>query len=270
MAISYCLLHIDRERRRCKAALKYLDAACRYLHWESKRETGMKKIILVGAFALLAACGSSAKESLPAAGADNTSASAATSGGGASTETSLGGTDDTITVTELSDMPPKCVELLGKFLKQIEPTVSKIDWDKATLADFEAFGTQFQAESDSFDKDTTAAGCDKYNLEGSDEKQFQQMEALAQSEAPGTVGFIKFLNSLSASASGSGGAVPSDCDGTIAEIDPFVKRGGTMQDLTMAEVTRLGQLITAVQTNCTGDEATAFFARADVKAFMGG
>ena len=139
----------------------------------------MKKIILVGVFGLLAACGSSAKESLPAAGADNTSAPAGTSGGGASTETSLGGADDTITVGELSDMPPKCVELLGKFLKQIEPTVSKIDWDKATLADFEAFGDQFQAESDSFDKDTTAAGCDKYNLEGSDEKQIEQMAALA-------------------------------------------------------------------------------------------
>ena len=230
----------------------------------------MKKIILVGAFALLAACGSSAKEGSPAAGADNTSPSAGTSGGGASTETSISGTDDTITVNELSDMPPKCVELLGKFLKQIEPTVSKIDWDKATLADFEAFGDSFQAESDSFDKDTSAAGCDKYNLEGSDEKQFQQMEALAQSEAPGTVGFIKFLNSLTASASGSGGSVPADCNGTIAEIEPFVKSGGTMKDLTMAEVTRLGQLMTAVQTNCTSDEATAFFARDDVSAFISG
>ncbi|MEY2414879.1 MAG: hypothetical protein QOH53_213, partial [Ilumatobacteraceae bacterium] len=156
----------------------------------------MKKIILVGAFALLAACGSSAKEGSPAAGSDVTSASAGTSVGSAPTETSISGSGDTITVSELSDMPPKCVELLGKFLKQIEPTVSKINWDKATLAEFQAFGTQFQAESDSFDKDTTAAGCDKYNLQGSDEKQFQQMEALAQSEAPGTVGFIKFLNSL--------------------------------------------------------------------------
>jgi hypothetical protein len=226
----------------------------------------MKKIILVGAFVLLAACGSSAKEGSPAAGPDNTSAS----GGSRSTETSVAGSDDTITVNELSDMPPKCVELLGKFLKQIEPTVSKIDWDKATLADFEKFGDSFQAESDSFDKETTAAGCDKYNLEGSDEKQFQQMEALAQSEAPGTVGFIKFLNSLTASASGSGGSVPADCNGTIAEIEPFVKSGGTMKDLTMAEVTRLGQLMRAVQTNCTSDEATAFFARDDVSAFISG
>ena len=226
----------------------------------------MKKIILVGAFALLAACGSSAKDGSSAEGTDNTSAPAVTSGGG--TETSIPGSDDTITVSELSDMPPKCVELLGKFLKQIEPTVSKVDWDKATLADFEAFGTQFQAESDSFDKDTTAAGCDKYNLDGSDEKQFQQMEALAQSEAPGTVGFIKFLNSLTASASASGGAVPSDCNGTIAETEKFLKGGGTMKDLTMTEVTRLGQLMSAIGTNCTSEEASAFYDRDDVSAFM--
>ena len=226
----------------------------------------MKKIILVGAFALLAACGSSAKEGLPAAGADNTSASA----GGASADTSIAGSDDTIIVSDLGDMPPKCIELLGKFLKQIEPTVSKIDWDKATLADFEKFGDSFQAESDSFDKETSAAGCDKYNLEGSDEKQFEQMAALAQSEAPGTVGFIKFLNSLASAATASGGSIPSDCDGTIAEIEPFVKRGGTMKDLTMTEVTRLGQLMTAIQKNCTTEESTAFFGRDDVTAFISG
>lgn len=225
----------------------------------------MKKIILVGAFALLAACGSSAKEGSSAASTENTSASA----GGASTETSISGSDDTITVSDLSDMPPKCVELLGKFLKQIEPTVSKIDWDKATLADFESFSNSFKAESDSFDKETTAAGCDKYNLDGSDERQFQQMEALAKSEAPGTVGFIKFLNSLTSAATASGGgAIPSDCDGTIAEIETFIKGGGTMKDLTMAEVTRLGQLMTAIGTNCTSDQATAFFGRDDVSAFI--
>ena len=50
--------------------------------------------------------------------------------------------------SDFSDMPPKCIELLGTFLKKIEPTVSEIDWDKATLAEFEAFGDQFKTESD--------------------------------------------------------------------------------------------------------------------------
>jgi hypothetical protein len=167
-------------------------------------------------------------------------------------------------------MPPKCIELLGKFLKQIEPTVSKIDWHKATLGEFETIGDSFKAESDSFDTETRAAGCDKYNLQGSDERQFEQMAALAKSEAPGTLGFIEFLNSLSAAASATGGSVPADCNGTIAAIEPFVAAGGTMKDLTLAEVTRLSQLLTAVRTNCTSAESTAFFGRDDVTAFING
>jgi hypothetical protein len=230
----------------------------------------MKKIILVGAFALLAACGSSGNGASGGAGADNTSESAGATVAGASSETSVAGSDDTITVSDLGDMPPKCIELLGKFLKQIEPTVSKIDWDKATLADFEAFGDSFKTESDSFDQETSKAGCDKYNLEGSDEKQFGQMAALAQSEAPGTVDFLKFLNSLSAAATATGGSVPADCDGTIAEIEPFVSAGGTIKDMTMVEYTRLGQLISAVQVNCSTEESTAFFNRDDVAAFVSG
>ena len=239
-----------------------------------ERKNGMKKTILVGAFALLAACGSTAKDT--SVGADNTSAPANASAptgstvAGASTETSIAGATDTILVDNLGDMPPKCIELLGKFLKQIEPTVSKIDWDKATLADFEAFGNTFKAESDSFDKETTAAGCDKYNLQGSDEKQFQQMAALAKSEAPGTLAFLRFLNSLSATAKATGGSVPTDCNATIAEIEPFVSRGGTVKDLTMVQVTRLGQLMTAIRVNCTSEQSTAFLNRADVRAFISG
>ncbi len=238
----------------------------------------MKKIIVMGAFALLAACGSSSNGASVEGGANNTAASSATVAGGpsetsvagGSSETSAAGSSDTIVVDNLGDMPPKCIDLLSKFLKQIEPTVSKIDWQKATLGDFEAFGNTFKAESDSFDTETTAAGCDKYNLQGSDEKQFQQMAALAKSAAPGTLGFLQFLNSLSSAATASGGSVPADCNGTIAEIEPFVSHGGTMKDLTMVEVTRLGQLMTAVRTNCTSEESTAFFSRADVSAFVSG
>ncbi|MEP7045181.1 MAG: hypothetical protein ABI949_00800 [Ilumatobacteraceae bacterium] len=236
----------------------------------------MKKMIFVGAFALLAACGGSDKSASGPAATANTSPSAGsvatsdTTIGAGSSETTIAGSGDTITVDNFGDMPPKCIELLGQFLKQIEPTVSKIDWDKATLGDFETFGQSFQAESDSFDKETTAAGCDKYNLQGSDEKQFEQMAALAAKEAPGTVGFIKFLNSLSATATATAGSVPADCKGTIAEIDTFVSAGGTMKGLTMVQVTRLGQLMTAIRTICTSDESTAFFSRADVNAFISG
>ena len=37
----------------------------------------------------------------------------------------------------------------------------------------------------------------------------------------------------------------------------------------MVEITKLGQLMTAVGTNCTEDEAAAFYGRDDLKAFIG-
>lgn len=223
----------------------------------------MKRIILVGAIALLAACGSSDNSASVSTSGDQTSAT-----GGAS-DTTLEGSEDTITVDNFGDMPPKCIELLSTFLKKIEPTVSEIDWDKATLGDFETFGDSFKTESDAFDTATSEAGCNKYNLNGSDEKQFEQMSELAAAEAPGTLGFIKFLGALSSAATDSAGDLPTDCPSTIAAIEPFIADGGTMKDLTMAEVTRLGQLMPAIGTNCTEEEAAAFYARDDLNAFIG-
>jgi hypothetical protein len=230
----------------------------------------MKKMILIGAFALLAtACGSSDKDVAVGDATDGTSASVENSSVDDSTAGSVEGSDDTISVDDFGDMPPKCIELLASFLKQIEPTVSAIDWDKATLGDFEEFSTQFQTESDSFDAQTAAAGCDKYNLTGSDEKQFEQMAELAAAEAPGALGFIEFLSSLSESQTAASENLPSDCAGTIDAIEPYLAKG-TMQDLTVAEVGLVGQLMGAIGTNCTAEEATAFYGRDDVTAFVGG
>jgi hypothetical protein len=240
----------------------------------------MRKLILVGTFALLAACGSSsngvsvgtesnAASDATSAAAATTPATTPTADSANGTATTAGGSDDTINVNDFSEMPPQCIELLGKFLKKIEPTVSQIDWDTATVAEFEDFSKQFQSDSDSFDAASSAAGCDKYNLTGSDDKQFEQMAALAATEAPGALGFINFLKSLSTSDAATAD-VPTDCNGTIAAIEPFLAKGETMRDLTIADVTRLGQLMTAVSTNCTSDEATAFFSRADVSAFVSG
>jgi hypothetical protein len=238
----------------------------------------MKRLMLAGAFALLAACGSSSNgvsvgtqagatsvATTPAAAATTPTADTSASGG----TTPVAGSDDTISVNDFSEMPPKCIELLSKFLKKIEPTASKIDWNTETVADFEDFTKQFQTDSDSFDAESSAAGCDKYNLTGSDDKQFEQMAALAATEAPGALGFINFLKSLSQSGTATGD-VPSDCQGTIAAIEPFLAKGETMKDLTLADVTKLGQLMTAVSANCTSEEATAFFSRADVTAFVSG
>jgi hypothetical protein len=221
----------------------------------------MKRIILVSAFAVLAACGSTKSEVSVGTATDQTSASESAAPG---TDAS----DGTINVDNFGDMPPQCIELFTSFLKQIEPETSKIEWETATRAEFEAFGDKFEAESDAFDTQTSAAGCDQYNLDPSDDKIFDQIVELAASEAPGTVGFLKFIDSLSdASTSGS---LPTDCAGTIAAIEPFLASGKTMNDLTLAEVTRFGGLMNAVTTNCTAEQSAAFYGREDVTTFTGG
>jgi hypothetical protein len=228
----------------------------------------MKRIILVSAVVLLAACGSTKTGVSVSTATDQTSAPDTVVPATDTAETTAG-SDDTINVDNFGDMPKQCVELFTSFLKQIEPDVSAIDWEKATLADFEAFGTQFQAESDAFDAQRTAAGCDKYNFNDSDEEVFKQLTDVAAAEAPGTLAFLAFLNALSADSTADSGSVPTDCTGTIAAIEPFLGTGKTMQDLTIAEVTRLGGLVTAVTTNCTTEEAAAFFDRDDVTTFIG-
>lgn len=224
----------------------------------------MKKIVLMGAFALLTACGSSSgvsisKSTTPAGGTASAAGSGTTAAPG-----------DTISVKNFGDMPPQCIKLLSTFLKQIEPIVSKVDWTKATLADFEALGTQFTDESKTFDTQSSTAGCDKYNVTGSDAEQLKQVIALAVKDAPGTVKFLTYMGALSASSAGAGASVPSDCAGTIAAIEPFLGKGKTMKDLTMADITKLGSLMSAVGTNCTSAESSAFYQRADVKAFISG
>jgi hypothetical protein len=229
----------------------------------------MKRTILIGAFVLLvAACGGSDKDVAVGDATDGTSAAVDNTSGDDSTADSVAGSDDTISVDDFGDMPPKCIELLATFLKQIEPTVSAIDWEAMTLGEFEEFSTQFEQESDSFDAQTAAAGCDKYNLTGSDENQFQQMAELAAAEAPGALGFVAFLSSLAESQTAAADSLPEDCAGTIDAIEPYLAKG-TMQDLTVAEVGLVGQLMGVVNTNCTPEEATAFFSRDDVTAFVG-
>ena len=210
----------------------------------------MKKTILIGALALLAACGSSSDGGSKGTTGDQSSASSPS----ASATTPAGGTTagpgDTISVSDFGDMPPQCISLLSTFLKQIEPTVSKVDWTKATLADFEALGQSFQSESDAFDTQSSAAGCNK--------------------DAPGTVPFLTFLGSLTDLSASSAGTVPSDCQADIAAIETYLGKGTTMKDLTMTEVTLFGKLMTAVTTNCSAEESQAFASRADVTAFISG
>lgn len=227
----------------------------------------MKKFLLVGTVLLLAACGSSKSGVSVGTSGDKTPSTAT----GNSTETTSGGSGDTIPVKDLTDIPPECVKLLGDFLKTIEPTVSKVDWSKATLNQIQTLGDQFTQESDKFNAESAAKGCDKYDLQTSDQKTLQQLEALAKEVAPGTVGFIHFIGTFASSATETTVAsAGGDCDSIIAQIEPYLKTGKTIKDLTIDEITKVSNLFSQIGTACPADKAAAFFQRADVQAFAGG
>jgi hypothetical protein len=263
-----------------RVTLKYLDGACRYLSSDQTEGDTVKRIILLGALALMTACGStsnkaatgntSSKTSTPAAAASNTATAATRPSGDTKPAADTKPTDDTITINDVSEMPPKCIELLGGFLKQIEPVVSKVDWKTATAKDMQSLGDSFSKQSDDFDAQMTAAACDKFNLAGSNKQVFKQMAKIAAAEAPGTLGFLDFISSLGETPTASAGAIPADCAGVIAALEPILAKGGSMQDLPIAEVTQISPLFAAVGTKCSSDEAAAFFARDDVTKFVGG
>jgi hypothetical protein len=248
----------------------YLADQDEYRHRQGKGGAAMKKLLAIGAIGalgILAACGSSDNGvSVGTNGDTGGAASSSPSNSEATDDTT--GSDDTISVENLGDVPPECLALLTDFLKTIEPVVQDVDWKTATLADMTALGEQFQAESDSFDSQSAAAGCDKYDITGSDDKTFQQMITLAQEVAPGTADFLNFIYEMGQTTGNTTPAATGTCAESIAAIEPYLASGKTMQELTLEELTTVGTLMTAVSTQCTAEEAAAFYERADLQAFL--
>ncbi len=53
---------------------------------------------------------------------------------------------ETITVDDVGDIPQECIDQFGDLMEQIEPIVEDIDWQSATMADFEAISTQLDRD----------------------------------------------------------------------------------------------------------------------------
>ena len=105
--------------------------------------------------------------------------------------------DDVVIVDDVSELPPECVDLLADFLKLIEPAVSDIDWDTATLGDFQAISDELEGQFEEMDARELELGCDNYDL-SSDQASMEAAIAIAEEEAPGAVGWLEFVASLSA------------------------------------------------------------------------
>lgn len=175
--------------------------------------------------------------------------------------------DDMIIVASIDDLPPECVALLGEFLQLIEPAVQDVDWDTATLGDFQAISDQLAADFDDMDTRELELGCENYDLT-SDEAALEAAIEIAEQQAPGTVGWLEFIAAISSEQpSGSSDEGPQDCDGAIAYIEGLIADGMTLSDIPFSEINTVTQAFNVISSDCPTEQATEFFQRTDVANF---
>ena len=165
------------------------------------------------------------------------------------------------------DMPAECVDALVAFLQAIEPALEGVDFNTATASDLEAMGTEMEALGEEYA--TTLEDLDCPEPEGSDEESFAAMIEIAEREAPGTVGYLEWIQSFAA-ASDSLGEGTGDCETDIAALQVIIDEKTSMAELTMEEVVEVGGLIASVSTVCTPERAEEFLSQENVAAFLEG
>ena len=190
-------------------------------------------------------------------------------GGDGGTDTTLAETTTTLVdggagTVDFADMPQECIDAVVGYLQAIEPAVEDVDFDTTTGEELEAMGTELDALSE--DYTTAIEDLDCPDPSGSDEDAFAAIIELAEQEAPGTVGYLQWVQGL---ATGLGDAeVSGDCETDISALRAIIEENSSMSDLTMTEVVQVGSLVASVSTACTPERAEEFFAEPDVAAFL--
>lgn len=226
---------------------------------------------------LVAACGSGDDE--PAANDSGDQSIGATAD-----EPAAGGADDQQVdgfvagpIGSIGDVPEVCRQAMAGFLREVEPIVSPIDWQTATVADFAEITEDFEALSDDFERTFDSSGCG--DLDFVDDNEFGLMTEFARSEAPGTVGFLEFLDALTAGVASIGetGDDPADgsadggsletCDDGIAFVQGLMDRYDAFVEVPAAELLKFTQ-VAALFLTCT-PEQRQFLESDEVTDFLG-
>ncbi len=199
------------------------------------------------------------------------------------------GDDDTVVLSDLGDIPGECVDLVADFLREIEPSVSGIDWEGATLEELETLGTAIDAPGEEFDRRAAEIGCDQYEIGPDDERGLDFAIEVAQREAPGTVGWLEFIASFATigetvdavqgmddesggevGAPGPDGDLPTDCEGTKAYLLAAAEEYGTFANVPAGEFSTLSTAVQNLTVQCTIDDALAFYEEPAISAFLDG
>ncbi len=167
--------------------------------------------------------------------------------------------DDGVVIVNLGDLPAECRQIMGDFLREIEPIVNAIDWQNATLGSLDEFETTFDEPSNRLDVDMEASGCDQYNFGPETEDGMAFTIELARVEAPGVIGWLEFIRDLGDVGDPVDG-VPADCDGAIAFVAELIENSSGMSEVPLAQFIGVTSVITTIQTECPPEQAAAFFA----------
>jgi hypothetical protein len=223
-----------------------------------------RSISLAVALLLIAACGGAASGGSTTAPPDVTT----TEGVDVTSppdETSIPGEDDP-GVVSLEDMPAECIEAFRAFLQAIEPYVEDVDFQNATMADLEALSAEMEPILAPFEEETI----DCPDLDMSEEESVAAMREMAERDAPGTVAYFAWIEEFMVAGGAGGAEVSGDCETDIATLQGYVDQGGTMSDLTMGELTAVGELMTAIGTECSSERFQEWFSQEDVIAWQSG
>lgn len=236
-------------------------------------------------------------------GDDDDDAAAATAeddGGDAADETG-----DEIVVDDLDDMPEECVDAMGDFLERIEPIVEDIDFENADASIFEDIGAQIDEEASEMEDPELEAKCAQYSF--GDDGDFEAIKEVARDRAPGVLAFIEFQEQMIADLADMtipeisipditlpeisipditlpeisipdisipdislAADLPTTCEDAIAYVEDLIEEHGTMGSLDLSGITAFGQVSTVISTDCSIDEMSEFYGRADVQQFMTG
>lgn len=182
------------------------------------------------------------------------------------------GDGDGMVIRSMDDMPAACQDATAEFLRALEPIVSPIDWQNATMAEFEQVANDFQEEADEFQAASSDAGCDELVFDEDDESEI--LVEFARSEAPGAVGFLEFLELMRTSATpgGDDGAAAEagieTCEDAIDFLQGLMDDYGSMSEVPASEVMKIPS-IAGLYAQCT-PEQLEFFDNPDLELFMGG
>jgi hypothetical protein len=186
-----------------------------------------------------------------------------------------GDDEDVVTVDDIDDIPQECIDQFGELMEQIEPIVEGIDWESATMADFESISTQLDEISE---VDTDMGECERYDFEGGDAESLEWAIEIAEERAPGVVPYLQWISDLAADFSAGAGAgsgdaaadIPADCEGAIAYMEGLMDEFSSMSEISLAELTQIGNVTGVIGSECSLEQANEFFSRQDVQDFMSG